>query len=242
MASLSILKADGSEAGTLEVSDAVFAVEPNLHCVRQVVAQQLANRRAGTQSTKQRGDVRGGGRKPYRQKGTGRARQGSIRATQWRGGAIAFGPKPRDFGYRINRKVRRKAFCSIWSDLLIDGRLKVVQGFGLEAPRTRRLLEILDAVGIYEGSVLLVTEHTDEVVALSARNVPWITTLNAENLNVYDMLRHDWVLATPGVIAYVESTYDAGAGGEAGNGEAEMDSNEAALEAGPHGDAGGEEA
>jgi large subunit ribosomal protein L4 len=207
MATLTIRKNDGSEAGSLELADGVFGVEPNAHCVRDAVAQFLANQRAGTHATKMRGAVSGGGRKPWKQKGTGRARQGSIRSPQWRGGAIIFGPQPRDYSYRINQKVRAKAYCSVWSDLLASGKLIVVDSFGLDAPKSRRLVEILETLGAARGRTLLVSDATDEMMALSARNIPWVTPLNADNLNIYDLLTHDFVVVTTDVIKRVEATY-----------------------------------
>lgn len=206
MATLTIRKNDGSQGATLELADAVFGIEPNAHCVRAAVTQFMANQRAGTHSTKTRAFVSGGGRKPWRQKGTGRARQGSIRAAQWRGGAIIFGPHPRDYSFRLNQKVKQKALCSVWSDLMRNGRLIVLDTFGLEAPKTRRVVEILDALGV-DGTALLVTEKTDETLILSARNIPWVTPLNADNLNIYDLLTHDWVVVTSDVIKRVEATY-----------------------------------
>jgi len=206
MATVSILKTDGSEAGSLDLNDAVFAVDPHPVCVRAVLNQFLANRRSGTHSTKTRSTTRGGGRKPWRQKGTGRARQGSIRAVQWRGGAVAFGPHPRDYSYRVNRKVRRRALCSAWSELMREGRLKVIESFGLDRPKTRRLVELLDGLGT-RGTVLILTEQTEEAVALSARNLPWAKSLNVSNLNIYDLLNYDWVVATPGAIKRVEATF-----------------------------------
>jgi large subunit ribosomal protein L4 len=206
MATVNILKSDGSQAGQLELKDSVFAVQPNAHCIRAAVSQYLANQRSGTHATKMRGAVSGGGRKPWRQKGTGRARQGSIRAPQWRHGAIIFGPQPRDYGFTVNQKVKQKAFCSIWSELVQANRLIVVESIELEQPKTKRMVEILTALGV-AGSVLLLTEKTDPKAALSARNVPWIKTLNVNNLNVYDLLNHDWVVSTPEAIKRVEATY-----------------------------------
>ena len=206
MATLKIRKVDGTETGSLDVSDDVFGITPKIHCVRIAVNQYMANQRAGTHSTKTRGKVQGGGRKPFRQKGTGRARQGTNRAPQMRGGSVTFGPHPRDYSMKINKKVRRSAYYSIWSELVQSGRLVVIDAFGIEQPRTRRLVEILDALGV-EGSALLVTEKTDETMALSARNIPGVTPINAENINVYDLLTHDWVVVTSDVIKQVEVAY-----------------------------------
>jgi large subunit ribosomal protein L4 len=206
MATLTIRKSDGADAGQLEVQDAIFGVEPNENCIRTAVAGLLNARRAGTHATKTRGLVRGGGRKPWKQKGTGRARQGSIRATQWRGGAIAFGPSPRDYTQSINKKVRRQAIRSVLSDIMRDGKLVVVENFGLMAPKTRDLVGLLDRLGI-RGTALIVTEKTDPTLALAARNLAWAKAINAQNINAYDLLFHDWVVMTPEVVKWVEATF-----------------------------------
>lgn len=206
MATLIIHKTDGSEAGSLELSDRVFGIEPNTSCVRAAVAQFMANQRAGTHATKTRAYVSGGGRKPWKQKGTGRARQGSIRSPQWRHGAIIFGPQPRDYSFRLNHKIKQNAYRSIWSDRVKDGRVIVIDSFQIDQPKTKRLVELIDALGVV-GSVLLVTAQTDETMVLSARNVPWVTPLNADNLNVYDLLTHDWIVVTEEAIKRVEATY-----------------------------------
>jgi large subunit ribosomal protein L4 len=206
MPTLTIRKSDGSNGGSLKVGDTVFGAEPNAYCVRAAVAQYLNAQRAGTHQTKTRAFVSGGGRKPYRQKGTGRARQGSIRATQWRGGATVFGPHPRDYTQSLNKKVKRQALCSVWSDLLRNERLIVVQAFDLNAPKTRDLVALLDRLGV-KGTALIVTEKTDPTVALSARNLAWAHAANADNLNVYDLLNHDYVVTTPEVVRWLEATY-----------------------------------
>ncbi len=207
MVSMTVRKADGSEGQALELSDAVFAAEPNVHCVRAAVAQFLANQRQGTHSTKMRGDVRGGGRKPWKQKGTGRARQGSTRSPQWRGGAIIFGPHPRDYSYRINRKVRQSAYRSIFSDLRANGKLVVLESFGLEAPRTRAMADLLARIGVANGPVLVLSDGQDVNMLLSARNLPWVKAVAEENLNVYDLLTHDWVVATAETLKRIEEQY-----------------------------------
>jgi large subunit ribosomal protein L4 len=206
MPTLKIHKPDGTGAGSLELVDAVFGIQPNAHCVRIAVAQYLNAQRAGTHSTKTRAFVSGGGRKPYRQKGTGRARQGSIRATQWRGGAIVFGPTPRDYTQSVNKKVKRRAFCSVWSDLLRNERLIIVDSFGLKAPKTKDLTAILDRLGV-RGTALIITEKNESAVALSARNLPWVKNVNAGNINVYDLLNNDYVVTTPEVVKWLEATY-----------------------------------
>ncbi len=205
MVSMKMHKADGGEA-PLELSDAVFAAEANAHCVRATVAQYLANQRAGTHATKMRGAVSGGGKKPFKQKGTGRARQGSSRSPLMRHGAIIFGPQPRDYSYRINRKVKQQAYRSILSELAAGGRLIAVEGFALDAPSTKKMDGALRGLGV-DGPTLLVVDRADDVLALSVRNLPWVTMINVENLNVYDLLVHDWVVATAGALKQVEEQY-----------------------------------
>jgi large subunit ribosomal protein L4 len=207
MVTLTIRKADGSTGAALELSDAVFGVEPNAHCVRAAVDGQMSNRRLGAHATKTRHFVRGGGRKPYRQKGTGRARQGSIRATQWRGGAVAFGPHPRDHSIAVNRKVRRKALVSVLSQLARAGRLLAVEDFGLERPRTAALVKTLEGLGAGKGRVLIITEKLEPNVALSARNLKRVTAQVVDNINIFDLMTHDWVMATPAVLKRLEETY-----------------------------------
>lgn len=205
MVSMTLHKANGGEAA-LELSDAVFATEANAHCVRAAVAQYLANQRAGTHATKMRGDVSGGGKKPFKQKGTGRARQGSSRAPQYRHGAIIFGPQPRDYSYRINKKVRQQAYRSVLSDLAKAGRLIAVEGFALESPKTSQMDKALRGLGV-DGPTLLLVDQADDVLALSVRNLPWVTMINVDNLNVYDLLVHDYVVATAGALKRVEEQY-----------------------------------
>lgn len=206
MVSVAIKALSGQEEGKLELSDAVFAIEPNVHCVRQAVNAMNANGRAGTHSTKMRGQVRGGGRKPWRQKGTGRARAGSSRSPIWRGGAIIFGPQPRSYAVKVNRKVRAKAYCSIWSELLSEGNLIVVKEFAMSKPSTKDLSAMLDGLGV-EGSALVITAETDLSVALAGRNIDGVSVVNADNINVIDMLTHDCVVTTPEVLKRVEATY-----------------------------------
>lgn len=206
MATIKVKTADGGDAGSLELNDAVFGVEPNLRCVRAAVNQYRANQRAGTHSTKTRAFVSGGGRKPWRQKGTGRARQGSIRAVQWRHGAISFGPLPRDYAYRLNRKVKNKAICSALSELAKTERIIAVQDFGLEEPKTKRMAEILGKVGV-AGSALLLSEGNEKNLALSARNLPLVCLSHVDNVNIYDLVIHDYLVATPAALKRIEGAF-----------------------------------
>ncbi|MCH8332322.1 50S ribosomal protein L4 [Candidatus Sumerlaeota bacterium] len=206
MASIAIKTIEGKEAGSLELKDSVFGIELNEQCVRIAVNQHLSNRRAGTHSTRGRSRLRGGGRKPWRQKGTGRARQGSTRAVQWRGGAIAFGPRPRKYGYSVNRKVKRLAVQSALTDLARSQRLIAIEDFTLEEPKTGRLAAILGSLGL-KGSTLLIIKDSDRNIVLSARNMRSLDCMDADSTNVFDLLSHDNVVATKSALAHIEQVY-----------------------------------
>lgn len=206
MPQIKVKSADGKEVGTLDLDDKVFGVEPSLACVRAALNHYMAAQRTGTHSTKTRHFVRGGGAKPWKQKGTGRARQGSIRAVQWRGGAIAFGPHPRDYRQKINRKAKASAIRSALSELVKTERLIAVEDFGLSEPKTKRLGEILEAMG-HKGSALLITENFDENLALSARNMPSVCCVGGSAPNIYELLTHDYVFATKGALKKLEEGY-----------------------------------
>jgi large subunit ribosomal protein L4 len=196
MATLKIRSAAGRASGNVEVDDALFGVEPNLAVMHQVVTAQLAARRAGTQSTKTRADVRGGGAKPWRQKGTGRARQGSIRSPQWRGGGVALGPKPRSYKQRTPKKMIRLALASALSDRHADGKVVVLKNWGLsDVPSTKAVVGVLDKLGV-DGKVLVVVDRDDTVAIKSLRNLPDVHLLEAGQLNAYDVLVSDWVVFT----------------------------------------------
>ncbi len=190
MARLDLFNMEGERVGEIELADAVFAAPVNHALLHQAVSCYLANRRQGTVSTKTRGEVSGGGRKPWRQKGTGRARQGSIRAPHWRGGGIVFGPKPRDFRQALPRGARRAALRSALSARTGEDRLRVVEGLRLERPRTKDVVRLLARLGADEGTVLLVTDGEERNVHLSARNLPGVETRRALDLNAYDILAH----------------------------------------------------
>lgn len=197
MATLQIRSAQGADAGTVDVSDEVFGVEPNKSAIRQALIAYEANQRAGTHATKTRAFVRGGGRKPWKQKGTGRARQGSIRAPQWRGGAIIFGPQPRSYRQKLNKKVKRLALSSALSDLRRDNRISLVQEFGLGQPRTKDFLALMKRLEVGNTSRILVLVPTqDDNVLLSARNLPNVLVSRTENVNVYDLLTCDHLITT----------------------------------------------
>ena len=196
MATLKIRSAAGRASGNVEVDDGLFDVEPNLAVMHQVVTAQLAARRAGTQSTKTRADVRGGGAKPWRQKGTGRARQGSIRSPQWRGGGVALGPKPRSYKQRTPKKMIRLALASALSDRRADDKVLVLKDWGLgDTPSTKAAVAVLDKLGV-DGRVLVVLDREDTVVLKSLRNLQHVHLLEAGQLNAYDVLVSDWVVFT----------------------------------------------
>jgi large subunit ribosomal protein L4 len=196
MASIALKDRTGADAGTVELDDALFAVQPNVPVMHQVVTAQLAARRAGTQSTKTRAEVRGGGAKPWKQKGTGRARQGSTRAPHWQGGGVALGPKPRSYKQRTPKKMIRLALASALSDRQSEGRVLVVSGWGLEAPSTKAAKALLATLGV-SGKVLVVVGHDEVVAAKSFRNLPDVHVLLDGELNAYDVLCSDWVVFTP---------------------------------------------
>jgi large subunit ribosomal protein L4 len=195
MASQSMKTPTGADAGSVELADELFGVEPNGAVLHQVVTAQLAARRAGTQSTKTRGDVRGGGAKPWRQKGTGRARQGSIRSPQWRGGGVALGPKPRSYAQRTPKKMVRLALASALSDRAAEGRVLVVDDWAWSTPKTKDAIAALGALGV-EGRALVVLTRDDEVAWKSFRNLQEVHIITTGELNAYDVLASDWVIFT----------------------------------------------
>lgn len=193
LAPVSIRDRTGAEAGTVELEPTVFGRQPHMAVLHQVITAQLAGVRAGTQSTKTRAEVRGGGAKPWRQKGTGRARQGSIRAPHWRGGGVALGPKPRSYAQKTPKKMIRLALLSALSDRALEGRVAVVADWSFEAPRTRDARAVLSALGV-DGSVLVVLGRGDEVAYKSFRNLPEVHAILVSELNAYDILVNDWVV------------------------------------------------
>jgi large subunit ribosomal protein L4 len=197
---LDVTSAAGAKSGTVDVPDDLFAIEPNLHVLHQVVTAQLAHRRAGTHSTKTRAEVQGGGAKPWRQKGTGRARQGSIRSPQWRGGGIAHGPKPRDYTQRTPKKMVRLALKSALSDRASEGRVKVVDGWGIDEPRTKQAISLLSSLGLRDAGarpprVLMVFDRAEHAVWKSFRNLgERVQIVLPEELNAYDVILSDWLV------------------------------------------------
>ena len=199
MAKVDVRTRGGGNAGSVELDDQIFGIEPNLAVLHQVVTAQLAAARSGTQSTKTRAEVRGGGAKPYRQKGTGRARQGSIRSPQWRGGGVALGPKPRDYRQRTPKKMVRLALRSALSDRAADNKVLVVDEWGFDAPSTKNARQALEVLGV-EGRILVVVERDDTNAIKSFRNLPEVHLLEPGELNAYDILCSDWVVFTKAAV------------------------------------------
>jgi large subunit ribosomal protein L4 len=195
MASVTVRDPAGAETGTVELDDATFGIEPNLPVLHQVVTAQLAAARAGTQSTLTRAEVRGGGAKPWRQKGTGRSRQGSIRSPQWRGGGVALGPKPRSYRQRTPKKMVQLALRSALSDRAAEGKVAVVSRWDFAAPKTREARLALQKLGV-DGKALVVIGQDEVAAAKSFRNLPEVHVLPAGELNAYDVLCADWVVFT----------------------------------------------
>ena len=203
MANYDVLKVDGTKSGSVELSDAVFAIEPNNNVLFEAINLQRASLRQGTHAVKNRSAVRGGGRKPWRQKGTGRARQGTIRAPQWRGGGIVFGPTPRSYAYKMPKKMRRLALRSALSYKVQENALTVVDAINFEAPKTKEFKTVLANLE-QPKKVLVVTESEDVNVALSARNIPGVQVSTAQGLNVLDLTSADSVVITEAAAKKVE--------------------------------------
>jgi large subunit ribosomal protein L4 len=200
---LDVIDQQGMPIEKVTVSDRTFGAEVKGHLFHQVVRMQLANRRRGTASTKTRGEVSGGGRKPWRQKGTGRARQGSIRSPLWRGGGIALGPKPRDYAYRVPKKVRRAALCSALSLKVREGLLKVVNRLELPEPKTKRMVGLLKDLGV-ERRVLILLADDNLNVRLAARNLPDVKVLSVEGVNTYDLLHYEHIICPKDALAKLQ--------------------------------------
>jgi large subunit ribosomal protein L4 len=203
MPNVAVYNMQGAQVGEIELNSDVFGVEVNQTVLHSAVVLQLASLRRGTHSTKLRGEVSGGGRKPWRQKGTGRARAGSIRSPLWRGGAILFGPKPRDYGFSMPKKQRRLALKSALSSKVESGKLIVLDELNFDAPKTKQVVELLNNLKV-SGKVLVVTGEFNETVEKSARNIAGVAALEASGLNVYDILHHDTLVVTKAAVAKVE--------------------------------------
>ncbi|WP_339230646.1 50S ribosomal protein L4 [Oceanobacillus sp. FSL K6-2867] len=195
MPKVALLKQDGSNAGEIELNDSVFGIEPNTHVLHEAVVMQRASMRQGTHAVKNRSEVRGGGRKPWRQKGTGRARQGSIRSPQWVGGGTVFGPTPRSYSYKLPKKVRRLALKSALSSKVKEDSLVVLDSIAIDAPKTKEVIKMLDALSV-NAKALIVTAERDETVIRSANNLQTVKVLTVDEINVLDLLAHDKLIIT----------------------------------------------
>ena len=205
MANLTVYNMEGNEVGTMELNDAVFGVEINEHLVHLAVVRQLANNRQGTQKAKTRSEVRGGGRKPWRQKGTGHARQGSIRAPQWTGGGVVFAPVPRDYEVKMNKKERRAALKSALTSKVQENKLVVVDSLALAEAKTKEMQKVL--TNLKADKALVVTADDDQKVVLSARNIADVQTATVNTINVYDVMKHNTVVVTKYAVASIEEVY-----------------------------------
>ena len=206
MANVSVYNMEGKEVGTIELNDAVFGVKVNEHLVHMAVVQQLANNRQGTQKAKTRSEVSGGGRKPWRQKGTGHARQGSTRAPQWTGGGVVFAPVPRDYSFKINKKEKRAALKSALSDKVANGKLVVVDALTFDAPKTKEFAKVMANLNVND-KALVVLNDNDANVVLSAKNIPTVKTGLTNTINVYDIVNAKTLVLTQDAVKTIEEVY-----------------------------------
>ena len=205
MANVSVFNLEGNEVGTLELNDAVFGVEVNEHLVHMAVVAQLANKRQGTQKAKTRSEVSGGGKKPWRQKGTGHARQGSTRAPQWTGGGVVFAPTPRDYTIRLNKKEKRAALKSALTSRVNENKFIVVEAMNFDEIKTKNFKNVLNNLKV--NKALVVLSESDENAVLSARNIADVKTAQAGTINVYDILKYNTVVASKAAVASIEEVY-----------------------------------
>lgn len=205
MANVAVYNMEGKEVDKIELSDSIFGVNVNEHLVHMAVLQQLANKRQGTQKAKTRSEVRGGGRKPWRQKGTGHARQGSIRAPQWTGGGVVFAPVPRDYSFKLNKKEKRAALKSALTSKVADSKFIVVDELKLDEIKTKKFVEVMNNLKVQKALVVL--NDMDEKVIASAKNVPTVKTTQTNEINVYDILKYDTVVVTKAAVATIEEVY-----------------------------------
>ncbi len=205
MAKVSVYNMEGKEVETIELNDAIFGVEVNEHLVHMAVLQNLANKRQGTQKAKTRSEVRGGGRKPWRQKGTGHARQGSIRAPQWTGGGVVFAPVPRDYSFKLNKKEKRAALKSALTSRVNESKFVVVDELKLDAPKTKEFAKVMSNLGV--DKALVVVGEGSENVVLSARNIYGIKTASTSTINVYDILKYDTFVVTKDAVNTIQEVY-----------------------------------
>ena len=205
MAKVSVYNIEGKVVGDMELNDAVFGVEVNTHLVHQAVVLQLANKRQGTQSAKTRSEVSGGGRKPWRQKGTGHARQGSTRSPQWTGGGIVFAPKPRDYSFKMNKKEKNLALKSVLTTKVAENKFIVVDGLNFDEIKTKNMVNVLKNLEVKKA--LVVTDDDNRNVTLSSRNIPGVKTAFTNTINVYDILKYDKMVVAKDVISKIEEVY-----------------------------------
>ncbi|MDD3173159.1 MAG: 50S ribosomal protein L4 [Herbinix sp.] len=205
MANVTVYNIEGKEVGTLELNDAVFGVEINDHLVHMAVVQQLANKRQGTQSAKTRAEVSGGGRKPWRQKGTGHARQGSTRSPQWKGGGVVFAPKPRDYSFKMNKKEKALAIKSALTSRVNESKFFVLDSLNFDEIKTKKMKSVFDNLKVQKA--LLVLDQKNDNVQLSARNLPKVRTVLTNSINVYDILKYDTVVLTKDAVAMIQEVY-----------------------------------
>ena len=205
MAKVSLYNMEGKAVGEIELKDEVFGVEINEHLVHMAVLQQLANNRQGTQKAKTRGEVRGGGKKPWRQKGTGQARQGSIRAPQWKGGGVVFAPVPRDYSFKLNKKEKRAALKSALTSRVAEGKIYVIDSLTLDEIKTKKFQAALNALKLEKALVVL--DELDQNVILSARNIPDVKTAQVNTINVYDILKYDSLMISESAVHAIEEVY-----------------------------------
>ena len=205
MANVSVYNIEGKEVGSIELNDAVFGVEVNEHLVHMAVVNQLANNRQGTQSAKTRSEVSGGGRKPWRQKGTGHARQGSTRAPQWTGGGIVFAPKPRDYSFKMNKKEKRIALLSVLSSKVAESKIVVLVEFKLDEIKTKKFVEVMNNLKVE--NALVVLEGENKNVVLSGRNIPSVKVTATNEINTYDVLKYTTLVVTKAAVEKLEEVY-----------------------------------
>ena len=205
MANVSVYNIEGKEVGSIELNDAVFGVEVNEHLVHMAVVNQLANNRQGTQSAKTRSEVSGGGRKPWRQKGTGHARQGSTRSPQWTGGGVVFAPKPRDYSFKMNKKEKRIALLSALSSKVADNKIVVLDAFNLDEVKTKKFAEVMSTLKV--DKALVVIEGENKNVVLSGRNIPTVKVSATNEINTYDVLKYETLVVTKAAVEKLEEVY-----------------------------------
>ena len=205
MANVAVINMNGQEVGSIDLKDEIFGVDINEHVMHLAVVQYLANQRQGTQSAKTRAEVRGGGKKPFRQKGTGRARQGSIRSPQWVGGGVVFAPKPRDYSFKLNKKVKRLALKSALSVKASESKIIVLDELNLNEAKTKEMVKVLNNINC--GKALIVMDGSNKNVILSARNIPEVKTASVGTINVYDILSYDTFVVTKDAVAKIEEVY-----------------------------------